>query len=173
MNYFIRSKDTNRMSLKVSVVNADIIKTVNDLGLQRVSWLKFQLFKWGVIKAEISQKTQNAIEIPSIPRTELLFEEYLKTGHNRTEAEDYAILCFRALVERYGADPAEIDFEDVVEGALGHLLLCEFDEDETQMTPDKWIKKWLAARSDYGLDQWGLTREQYNRVLQMEASNGR
>ncbi len=163
MNYFIGGESrTNKVLLRTTADNAGIEKLVNDLRLQQVNWLKFQLFRLGLIAIKATQEKQN---IPSTARINMMFEDYCKTGHTRADAEEYAILCFRALVEEWDADPAEIDFENIIDGSLGHLLAYEFDEDEPQLTPDEWIQKWLADKTDFGLDNWGLTRAKYEKVL--------
>lgn len=98
-------------------------------------------------------------------RTNLLTEEYLKAC--RRDAEQYAQFCFHCLVDRYEADPEEINFEDIVEGTLGYLIICILGN-ERPMIPDKYVEMDLAKRSDFGLDNMGLTRAKYDKVIVKE-----
>ena len=78
--------------------------------------------------------------------------------------EAYAQACRQVLVEQYGADPAQINQQNLVERVTGYLIHCESTCVEPS-APAELMAEDLKCYSNYGLAKHGLTRAQYNKAL--------
>lgn len=81
--------------------------------------------------------------------------------------ENYANLCIQVLIDEWGADPAKIDHQRIIQGASGHLIHHKMRGLEVE-SPSEYVKSILASYSNYGLEKRGLTRAQYNKLINAE-----
>lgn len=77
-----------------------------------------------------------------------------------TEGEKFAKKVFDILVKEWGADKYKIDQILLIEMGTGHLIDCCI-RDVSPSPYRKYISDRLAACSDLGLAEMGLTRAQY------------
>ena len=83
-----------------------------------------------------------------------------------SNGEDYAGLCIKVLIDDWGADPAKINRQRIIEGATGHLIHCKMKG--LDITPaGEYVSDNLDSYSDIGLAECGLTREQYKLALML------
>ena len=80
------------------------------------------------------------------------------------EADEYRDVCVEILVDKWGAKQGQIDLTRLKESVYGHII-CNQMKGLKVACPSDYIKKHLAHLSSIGLDRVGLTREQYEAVI--------
>jgi len=89
-----------------------------------------------------------------------------------TEGEKFARVCFKILVNDWGADPIGIDKLKLLEGATGHLIDCCMKNVSPTSYKD-FISDRLSGYSNIGLGKMGLTRAQYQEKIRQQRKAGR
>lgn len=92
--------------------------------------------------------------------------EFLQAGQR--DAEQYAQFCFQIL-DQWGADPEEIDRSGFTDSVSGYLINCAITGKQP-MLPGQFVSERLASYSNYGLRKCGLSRAQYDKMLQERKS---
>ena len=80
------------------------------------------------------------------------------------EAGEYRDICVEILVDKWGAKQGQIDLTRLKESVYGYIIGRQRKGLKVACQSD-YIKEHLAHLSNIGLERVGLTREQYEAVL--------